>query len=76
MTNPLLGPYADEQAMMTPPGYTSRCVPLTEAWMKMALATGVITPPTGDHRQIRVWPWVAIGLVCVVAAFAYGALAR
>lgn len=72
MTNPLLEPTSDVRAALDAP----RMSPLTEAWIKMALATGAIVPPLGDHSQVRVWPWALVGLVCVAGAFAYGALAR
>jgi len=28
-----------------------RCVPLTDAWCRMALATRVITPPPGEGQR-------------------------
>lgn len=28
-----------------------RCVPLTDAWIRMALATRVITPPIGEGQR-------------------------
>ncbi len=53
MRNELLGPYADEQAMLvpssaTPPDWSG------QAWdhfMRTAIASGAITPPPGERER-------------------------
>ncbi len=69
LRNELLGPYYEEQQMMTP----ARNAEWTgEAWshfMRTAMASGAITPPCGEGRRSAVPAtvlWVALAILATI----------
>lgn len=68
-----------ERAMLDPPGCCCETAawfgkrvgphvaPLTEAWLRMALATNIITPPPGERPRTSIVAYALLIVMCVAA---------